>query len=235
MLPSQLAGAARFRDATVIEASVPVHRQMASNTLLVAGDSATIETWRPLLNCIPTRFEHQHQEDERASTPKLKTIYCGDEVGAAGLAQLCVSHQMSLQMLGWLETRSLAARFGLAPGAVDALIDQIPRPAVAGEGRFDGDPVDAPEPVNITVEMMESQLRDAVESARKIQAPVPLGALAAQIYGMVGTGGYIDLDYSVVDQAIYAIVNAEATQQQDPGQVALSVDTIQQSLDVSHT
>jgi 3-hydroxyisobutyrate dehydrogenase-like beta-hydroxyacid dehydrogenase len=138
-------------------------------------------------------------------------------------------------MLGWLETRSLAARFGLAPGAVDALIDQIPRPAVAGEGRFDGDPVDAPEPVNITVEMMESQLRDAVESARKIQAPVPLGALAAQIYGMVGTGGYIDLDYSVVDQAIYAIANAEATQQQDPGQVALSVDTIQQSLDVSHT
>lgn len=232
VVPLQLAGAARFRDATVIEASVPVHRQMASNTLLVAGDSATVETWRPLLNCIPTRFQHRNQEDESAPAPELKTIYCGDEVGAAGLAQLCVSHQMSIQMLGWLETRSLAARFGLAPGAVDALIDQIPRPAIAEEGRSDGDVVDAPLPVDVTVEMMESQLRDAVESARKIQAPVPLGALVAQVYGMVGTGGYMDLDYSIVDRAIYGIANAEATQQ--PGQVALSVDTIQQSLDVSH-
>lgn len=135
------------------------------------------------------------------------------------------SHLMSIQMLGWLETRSLAARLGLQSSSVDVLIDQIPNPTL-GRG--------APGPVNATVEMMESQLRDAVESARKIQAPVPVGALAAQIYGMVGTGGYINLDYSVVDQAVYALRNADATEQQGPGEVALSVDTIQQSLDVRH-
>eukprot|EP01043_Picozoa_sp_COSAG02_P081812 COSAG02_NODE_20181_length_845_cov_0.786863_1_plen_186_part_00 len=39
------------------------------------------------------------------------------------------------------------------------------------------------------------------------------------------------LDYSVVDQAVYAIAKPETAEQQDP--VALSVDTIQQSLDVS--
>lgn len=154
---------------------------------------------------------------------KLKTVHCGDEPGAAARAQLCVSHLMSIQMLGWLETRSLGARLGLAGDSVDALIDQIPKPTLGGG---------APGSTNVTVEMMESQLRDAVESARKVRAPVPVGALAAQIYGMVGTGGYIDLDYSVVDQAVYAIAKAETGEQQDP--VALSVDTIQQSLDVSH-
>ncbi len=210
----------------VVEASIPVHRQMASSTLLVAGDPATIDTWSSLLQCIPASFQDQEQEQEGATERELKTVHCGDELGAARRAQLCVSHLMSIQMLGWLETRSLAARLGLQGGSVDALIDQIPKPTLGGG---------APGPANVTVEMMESQLRDAVESARKVQAPVPIGALAAQMYGMVGTGGYIDLDYSVVDQAVYALVDAETAEQQGPGQVALSVDTIQESLDVSHT
>ena len=217
MLPFQLSDGAQSRDATVVEASVPVHRQMASSTLLVAGDSETIETWSSLLQCIPACFQHQEQGQESTAEHELKTVHCGDEPGAAGRAQLCVSHLISIQMLGWLETRSLAARLGLAGGSVDALIGQIPKPTLGS--------------TNVTVEMMESQLRDAVESARKVQAPVPVGALAAQIYGMVGTGGYIDLDYSVVDQAVYAIAKPETAEQQDP--VALSVDTIQQSLDVS--
>jgi 3-hydroxyisobutyrate dehydrogenase-like beta-hydroxyacid dehydrogenase len=224
LLAVQLAVAAQSQKASVIEASVPVHRQMASSTLLVAGDSSTIDEWSSLLECIPRCFQAQEE-----SETETKMIRCGEEVGAAGLAQLCASHHLAIQMLGWLETRSLAARLGLPSETVDTMLSQFPAPTLLGDDTEAGGVDD----VNVTVEVMESQLRDAVESARQIQAPVPMGALAAQVYGMVGTGGYIDLDYSVVDRAIYAPANAEAAALHDSGEVALSVDTIQQSLDVS--
>lgn len=230
----QLAAEADSRGATVVAASVPVHRQMASNTLLVAGEFETIETWSSLLHCVSACFQDDTDEEQIANERQVKTIYCGDEAGAAGMAQLCASHHMAIQMLGWMETRNLADRLGLAHGAVDTLLDQMPRPTLVKGAQLDCDSVGATRSINVSVEMMESQLHDTVESARKIQAPVPMGALAAQVYGIVSTGGYLDLDYSAVDTAIYA-ANEQAVHESDPGQVSLSVDTIQQSLDVRRT
>lgn len=202
MVSSQLAKAAIGSDVTLIEAAVPIHREMGGSTLLMAGDSSTVEAWGGLLQCL--------------SEGDAKVINCGEMVGGAAAAQLCVSYQCAIQMLAAAETTGLAIRLGLPDETVGALLEQIPKP-VLGDNQE----------VNFAVEVMEMQLRDAVESARQLQAPVPVGALAAQVFAMVGTGDYGELDYSVVEQAIYSPVNATMG-----AEVALSVDTIQSSLDV---
>jgi hypothetical protein len=202
---SQLSKAAQSRGATLIEVAVPIHREMGGSALMVAGNSPTVEAWTGLLQCI--------------SEGGSMVIGCGEMVGGAAAAQLCVSHQCAIQMLAVVETTGLALRLGLPQETVGTLLAQIPKP-VLGEDQG----------VSFAVELMEMQLRDAVESARQLQAPVPVGALAAQVYAMVGTGDYGDLDYSVVEQAIYSPTNADSPL--GAGEVALSVDTIQSSLDV---
>jgi len=178
---------------------------MGASTLLVAGNSSTVDAWSGLLQCI--------------SEGDATVIKCGEMVGGAAAAQLCVSHQCAIQMLAVTETTGLAMRLGLPDETVGALLNQIPKPTLGDDHE-----------VSFAVELMEMQLRDAVESARQLQAPVPVGALAAQVYAMVGTGAYGDLDYSVVERAIYSPANAESPLA--AGEVALSVDTIQSSLDV---
>ena len=46
-----------------------------------------------------------------------------------------------------------------------------------------------------------------IESARELQAPVPIGALVSQLFLLVESGGYGQLDYSAVRQAIYGAPN----------------------------
>ena len=58
---------------------------------------------------------------------------------------------------------------------------QLPSPALSADG-LEGQEAAA------VAEHVESQLRVAVEAARVLEAPLPLGALASQIYTMVGSG-----------------------------------------------
>ena len=58
---------------------------------------------------------------------------------------------------------------------------QLPSPALSADG-LEGQEAAA------VAEHVESQLRVAVESGRVLEAPLPLGALASQIYTMVGSG-----------------------------------------------
>ena len=53
------------------------------------------------------------------------------------------------------------------------------------------------------MDRIEGQLRNLVEVARELQSPVPLGALAAQLYTLVDSGGFGQMDYSAVRGTIY--------------------------------
>jgi hypothetical protein len=99
-----------------------------------------------------------------------------------------------------ITTRSVDARINSSPRALRQvhLFLEPGQTSASDAAGAAGDTAPA-----ISVATIEAQLRSLVATARDLQSPVLTGALLSQLFTLVESGGYGELDYSVVGSTIY--------------------------------
>lgn len=206
--------------ADLVSAVVPLHPAIASTTLLVGGRDEALDWVSGVLRCIPTGAPHD-MGAAPSNEARDSLLRCGQRAGHAAAMQLCLSHRLATAMVGWAEAAQLAKLLGVPSSALGQASELIPVASEVFSTSNDAATVD------IRVDAVEAQLRSVVATARDLQCPVLLGALLSQIYTLLSSGGYGDLNYSAVGAAIYRGEEAAFDNDSD----MLSVETIQSSLD----
>ncbi len=133
-----------------------------------------------------------------------KNIFHAGGPGSGSAAKICNNMLLGITMIGVSEAFNLADRLGLeaetlyrisstSSGRCWSLNDYCPAP-----GPVSGAPSSKGYKAGFSGELMLKDLRLAMEVARDAEVATPLGAQAAQIYGMVDLAGMADLDFSSV-------------------------------------
>ena len=114
---------------------------------------------------------------------------------------------------GWAETTQLALELGLPLTSLRQACSHLPTPAIS---KLPTEPditvrsyvsTEWPAPFTCAwcqVDDIDTQMRAIVGVAQDAESPVPLGALTQQLYLLIESGGYGDLDYSVIHPTIYS-------------------------------
>ena len=133
-----------------------------------------------------------------------KNIFHAGGPGSGSAAKICNNMLLGITMIGVSEAFNLADKLGLeaetlyrisstSSGRCWSLNDYCPAP-----GPVPGAPSSKGYKAGFSGELMLKDLRLAMEVARDAEVATPLGAQAAQIYGMVDLAGMADLDFSSV-------------------------------------
>lgn len=148
------------------------------------------------------------EEAFAAAKPTLeamgKNIFHAGEAGAGSAAKICNNMMLAIQMIGVAEGFSLAERLGLdaqklydisstATAYCWSLNDYCPAP-----GPVPSSPANRDYAPGFSAELMLKDLRIAMQAAQGVGAATPLGAQAAQIYGMMELAGRSGKDFSGV-------------------------------------
>ena len=132
-----------------------------------------------------------------------RVVHCG-EAGAGQAAKICNNMILGITMIGISEAFVLAEKLGLSH---QALFDVASTSSGSCWALTTHCPVPGPVPTSaanngykpgFATELMLKDLRLAQQAALAAGAATPLGAEAAQIYGMFGAAGNGGLDYSAV-------------------------------------
>jgi len=153
-------------------------------TFMVGGTNAAFAAARPILEAMG------------------KNIFHAGGPGAGSAAKICNNMMLAIQMIGVCEGFALAERLGLeaqklydisstATARCWSLNDYCPAP-----GPVPAAPSNRDYAPGFSAGLMLKDLRIAMEAARAAGAATPLGAHAAQLYGMMDLAGQADRDFS---------------------------------------
>jgi len=155
-------------------------------TFMAGGEDAAFAQARPILEAMG------------------RNIFHAGGSGAGAAAKICNNMLLGVTMVGVAEAFNLAAGLGLSAemlhrisstssGRCWSLNDYCPAP-----GPVPAAPSNKGYQAGFAGELMLKDLRLAMDVAREAGVATPLGANAAQIYGMMERVGMADLDFSAV-------------------------------------
>ncbi|XP_076298398.1 3-hydroxyisobutyrate dehydrogenase, mitochondrial isoform X2 [Lasioglossum baleicum] len=157
-------------------------------TFMVGGSQDNYQLAKPLLEKMGARI-----------------IYCGDS-GMGQAAKLCNNMLLGISMIGTAEAFNLGRRLGLDAKVLADIVNSSsgrcwsselynPVPGLLG---------DVPSSKNYEggfgTTLMAKDLGLAQSAATKVEAAIPLGSMAHQIYRTIITQGFSDKDFSIVYQ-----------------------------------
>ena len=148
------------------------------------------------------------EDDFARARPVLATmgktiVHCGGP-GTGQAAKICNNMMLGIQMLSVCEAMALAERLGLDP---QKLFDVASRSSGQCWSLTTYCPVPGPVPASpanrdyrpgFATAMMLKDLRLAQAAAQAVGSPTPLGAQAAQLYGLFAQSGNDGLDFSSI-------------------------------------
>ncbi|OAD54602.1 3-hydroxyisobutyrate dehydrogenase, mitochondrial [Eufriesea mexicana] len=149
-------------------------------TFMVGGSKENFELAKPILKSMGSRV-----------------IHCGD-VGMGQAAKLCNNMLLAVSMIGTAEAFNLGQRLGLDPKLLADVVNSStgrcwsselynPVPDILDNGGFG-------------VSLMAKDLGLVQSAATKVEATIPLGSLAHQIYRAIIAHGSAKKDFSFVYQ-----------------------------------
>lgn len=157
-------------------------------TFMVGGSKENFDFASPLLKSMGSRIVH-----------------CGD-VGMGQAAKLCNNMLLAVSMIGTAETFNLGQKLGLDPKVLTDIVNSSSGRCWSSElynpvpGILDNVPSSKNYEGGFGVTLMAKDLGLVQSAATKAEAPIPLGALAHQIYRAVIAQGFAKKDFSVVYQ-----------------------------------
>jgi 3-hydroxyisobutyrate dehydrogenase-like beta-hydroxyacid dehydrogenase len=182
----ELAGRVRSLGAEMLEApvsgSVPA-AEAGSLVMMVGGPKETFALIEPLLHEVAT------------------TVTRIGENGSALLMKLAVNISLAEQMLAFSEGVLLAEQGGISRAlAVSVLTESaVASPMLKARGPL---VLDLPEEAWFDVALMRKDLQLTLETAGKLDLPLPSAALAEQVYTAAAAMGYEDRDIAVVYEVL---------------------------------
>lgn len=175
---------ARFIDAPV-SGGVPGAEQ-ATLTFMVGGTNEEYNAVKSVLECMGKRITH-----------------CGD-YGMGQAAKLCNNMMLGISMIGVSEAMNLAIRLGLNPQTFAEIINSSTGRCWASEVYNPVPGVTPTAPANndykggFSTDLITKDLGLASGVATASNTPIPLGAMAHQIYRTLKAHGLGNKDFSVV-------------------------------------
>lgn len=175
---------ARFIDAPV-SGGVPGAEQ-ATLTFMVGGTEAEYNTVKAVLECMGKRITH-----------------CGD-YGMGQAAKLANNMMLAISMIGVSEAMNLAIRLGLNPKTFAEIINSSTGRCWASELYNPVPGVTPTAPANkdyaggFSTDLITKDLGLASGVATSSNTPIPMGALAHQIYRTLKSKGLGNKDFSVI-------------------------------------
>ncbi len=181
--------AARARGIAVIDAPVSggvMGAEAGTLTFMVGGAASDLERARPILAGMG------------------RNIFHAGEAGSGQVAKICNNMMAAVGMIVTSEAFALARKFGMAPetlrdivsastGGCFALTNYPPVP-----GLLPNVPSSREYRNGFAAALMLKDLRLAEQAGIEAGIPLPLGQLAAAMYGMFVRAGHADLDYSAI-------------------------------------
>ena len=185
--------AGRARGLSVLDAPVSggvMGAEAGTLTFMVGGAAADLDRARPVL--------------ERMG----KNIFHTGEAGSGQVAKICNNMMAAVGMIVTSEAFSLAKKFGMKPetlrevvsvstGSCFAMTNYVPVP-----GLLPNVPSSREYRNGFASALMLKDLRLAEQAGVEAKQPLPVGALAAAIYGMFVGAGHGDLDFSGIIRMI---------------------------------
>nr|CAD7392292.1 unnamed protein product [Timema cristinae] len=147
----------------------------AKLTFIVGGNSAEFAAVQELLQVMGSR-----------------AVLCGP-VGSGQAAKICNNMLLGVSMIGTAEAMNLGIRLGLDPKKLMEVINSC-------SGRCWSS--DVYNPGGFASRLMAKDLSLAQDAANHSQSPIPLGALAHQLYRIMVLSGWADKDFSSVYEYI---------------------------------
>jgi len=175
---------ARFIDAPV-SGGVP-GAEKATLTFMVGGTEAEYNAVKAVLECMGQRITH-----------------CGD-YGMGQAAKLCNNMMLGISMIGVSEAMNLAIRLGLNPHTFAEIINSSTGRCWASETYNPVPGVTPTAPANndyaggFSTDLITKDLGLASGVATASNTPIPMGAMAHQIYRTLKSKGLGNKDFSVV-------------------------------------
>lgn len=129
-------------------------------------------------------------------------VHCGD-AGAGARVKLCNNLALGISMIGTCEAMNLGVQMGLNPVKLASVMN-------TSTGRSWSSEVNNPVPgvlpnspatkghTAFAVELMEKDLRYAMDIAHHLKCRSPLGSQAHQLYGILSDTGYGKRDFSIM-------------------------------------
>nr|CAD7423895.1 unnamed protein product [Timema monikensis] len=117
-----------------------------------------------------------------------RAVLCGP-VGSGQAAKICNNMLLGVSMIGTAEAMNLGIRLGLDPKKLMEVINSCSGRCWSSDGGF-------------ASRLMAKDLSLAQDAANHSQSPIPLGALAHQLYRIMVLSGWADKDFSSVYEYI---------------------------------
>lgn len=184
-----VAAAAKAKGFVMIDAPVSggtAGAQAGTLTFMVGGDTGAVECARPVLEKMG------------------KNIFHAGANGAGQTVKVCNNMLLGIQMLGTSEALRLGIANGLDPKVLSDIMTKSSGRNWALElynpcpGVMENVPSSKGYAGGFGVDLMLKDLGLAVENAENLDASVPLGKLAQQLYETHSKAGYGQLDFSSV-------------------------------------
>lgn len=184
-----VASAAKAKGFVMIDAPVSggtAGAQAGTLTFMVGGDASAVECARPLLEKMG------------------KNIFHAGASGAGQTVKVCNNMLLGIQMLGTSEALRLGIANGMDPKVLSDIMSKSSGRNWALElynpcpGVMENVPSSKGYAGGFGVDLMLKDLGLAVENAENLDASIPLGKLAAQLYDAHSKAGNGQLDFSSV-------------------------------------
>ncbi|CAK9806162.1 3-hydroxyisobutyrate dehydrogenase, mitochondrial [Anthophora quadrimaculata] len=157
-------------------------------TFMVGGSKENFELVVPLLKSMGSRIVH-----------------CGD-VGMGQAAKLCNNMLLAVSMIGTAEAFNLGQKLGLDPKVLADIVNSSTGRCWSSElynptpGILDNVPSSKNYEGGFGAALMAKDLGLVQSAAAKVEASIPLGSLAHQIYRAIIAHGFAKKDFSIVYQ-----------------------------------
>ncbi len=155
-------------------------------SIMVGGDSETVERVRPILRDIGPTITHVGRN------------------GQAVLMKVATNLNLAVQMLAFSEAVLLAERGGITRGtAVEALLNSvIASPMIRYRGPF---VLDMPAEAWFNVNLMQKDMLLALEMSRELDVPLPTTAVTNEFLTAARAMGLADRDFAAVFDVLAAL------------------------------
>ncbi len=165
-------------------------------TFMVGASEALFASIEPVLQCMGRRVVH-----------------CGD-VGNGQVAKICNNLLLGISMIGVSEAMALGTKEGIDPKVLADIINASSGRCWSSElynpypGIVETAPASNDYQGGFGVDLMLKDLGLATDAARQIRQPLPMGALAQQLYQVWSQRGAGQLDFSSIIQLLRTSDNA---------------------------
>jgi 3-hydroxyisobutyrate dehydrogenase len=161
-------------------------------TFMVGGAADDLARARPVLECMGKRIFHAGEAGAGQAAKVCNNLL-------AGISMIAVSEAFALAKRLGLEARKLQEIAGVSTGGCFALTNYPPVPGLlpnvpSSRGYRDG----------FACQLMLKDLKLAQQAGMQTGTALPLGGLAAALYGVFCESGHADLDFSAIIKLIDA-------------------------------